>query len=173
VSSGASERRSGPSEGRPGPSEGRPGPSEGRSGPSEGSGAPRWYFEDVVLEGVTETPAITVTEAHVKLFRGIAGHAPDDTGAVPDLLLLCLSTGLGWRIPQPPLAVLAFLSIDWQVLRPLAVGDTVHSRARTVIKRGMREGGLIVEERDVIDQRGDVVQHGRFTFLVERRPSLA
>lgn len=135
------------------------------------AGAPRFYFEDVVLHGVTETPAITVTDAHVSLFRGLAGQAPEDTGAVPDLLLLCLSTGLGWRIPQPPLAVIAFLSIDWQLLRPLAVGDTVWSRARTVIKRPMRDGGLVVEERDIVDQHGEVVQRGRFSFLVARRPA--
>jgi acyl dehydratase len=132
---------------------------------------PRWYFEDVVLHGVTETPAITVTETHVKLFRGLVGPAAEDVGAVPDVLLLCLSTGLGWRIPQPPLAVLAFMSIDFQFLRPLAIGDTIHSRATTVVKRPMRDGGIVVEERDILDQRGEVVQHGRFTFLVARRPA--
>lgn len=131
---------------------------------------PQWYFEDVVLEGVTETPAITVTDAHVRMFRGLAGQPGEDVGAVPEILLLCLSTGLGWRVPQPPLAVLAFLSIDFQFMRPLAVGDTVHSRARTVVKRSMRDAGLIVEERDVIDQRGELIQRGRFSFLVARRP---
>lgn len=131
---------------------------------------PRWYFEDVVLEGVTETPAITVTDAHVRMFRGLVGQPGEDVGAVPDILLMCLSTGLGWRVPQPPLAVLAFLSIDFQFMRPLAVGDTVHSRARTVVKRPMRDAGLIVEERDVIDQHGDLIQRGRFSFLVARRP---
>lgn len=135
------------------------------------AGAPRFYFEDVVLEGVVETPAITVTEAHVGLFRGLAGQPPEDAGAVPDLLLLCLSTGLGWRIPQPPLAVLAFLSIDWQFVGALAVGDTIHSRSKTVIKRPMRDGGLVVEERDIVDQHGEVIQRGRFTFLVARRPA--
>ncbi len=134
------------------------------------SAGPQWYFEDVVVDDLLETPAMTVTEAHVGLFRGVAGHAPDDVGAVPDLLLLCLSTGLGWRIPQPPLAVIAFLSIDWEMLRPLAIGDTIHSRSRTVIKRAMRDGGVVVEERDIVDQRGEVVQRGRFTFLVARRP---
>lgn len=131
---------------------------------------PQWYFEDVVLDGVTETPAITVTDTHVRMFRGLVGQPGEDVGAVPEILLLCLSTGLGWRVPQPPLAVLAFLSIDFQFVRPLAVGDTVHSRARTVVKRAMRDAGLIVEERDVIDQRGDVIQRGRFSFLVARRP---
>ncbi len=138
------------------------------------SGPPRFYFEDVVLGGVLETPAITLTHAHTSLFRGVSGEPPgDDADAIPDLLPLCISTGLGWRIPQPPLAVLAFLGIEWHFSRGARVGDTVHSRSRTTVKRPMREGGLIIEERDIIDQRGDVVQRGRFSFLVARRPGAA
>jgi acyl dehydratase len=53
------------------------------------------------------------------------------------------------------------------------VGDTIHSRSRTAVKRAMREGGVIVEEREVINQRGETVQHGKFTFLVARRPATA
>jgi acyl dehydratase len=134
---------------------------------------PRYYFEDMTLEEVIETPGMTVTEAHVGLFRGLAGRPPEDAGDVPDLLLLCLSTGLGWRIPQSPLAVLAFLGVDWQFVAPLSVGDTIRSRSKTVVKRPMKEGGLVIEERDIVDQHGNVVQHGRFTFLVARRPDAA
>src|SRR5206468_10246980 len=130
--------------------------------------APRFYFEDVVLHGVLETPAMTVTEAHVALYGGVTGDGAREHGLVPDLLPICLSTGLGWRVPQPPLAVLAFLGLEWHVLRSPKVGDTIHSRSRTVVKRAMREGGVIVEERDLIDQHGEVVERGRFTFLVER-----
>src|SRR2546426_5330560 len=71
--------------------------------------APRFYFEDVVLHGVLETPAMTVTEAHVALYGGVTGDGAREHGLVPDLLPLCLTTGLGWRVPQPPLAVLAFM----------------------------------------------------------------
>jgi len=84
---------------------------------------------------------------------------------------LSLTTGLGWRIAQPPLAVLAFMGVEWHVDAPLAVGDTIHSRSKTAVKRAMREGGVIVEEREVINQRGETVQHGKFTFLVARRPA--
>ncbi|MGH7278458.1 MAG: MaoC family dehydratase [Candidatus Rokuibacteriota bacterium] len=128
------------------------------------------YFEDVVLGGVLETPAITVTEAHVTLYLGLTRELAADASAVPDLLPLCLTTGLGWRIPQPPLVVLAFMGCEWHAVRPLRVGDTMYSRSRTVTKRSMREGGVIVEEREVIDQHDEVVQRGRFTFLVAKRP---
>jgi acyl dehydratase len=105
----------------------------------------------------------------VAIYQGLAREPADDPGAVPDLLPLCLSIGLGWRAPQPPLVVLAFMGLDYQVLRPLRVGDTIHGRSRIAAKRPLREDGVVVEEREVIDQRGEVVQRGRFTYLVARR----
>jgi hypothetical protein len=133
--------------------------------------APRFYFEDVVLHGVVETPAMTLTQAHVSLYSGLSQDAAPEPGLVPELLPLCLTTGLGWRVDQPPLAVMAFMGFEWEVLQPLRVGDTIHSRSRTVVKRSMREGGVIVEERHVINQRGEIVHQGRFTFLVAKRPT--
>jgi hypothetical protein len=133
--------------------------------------APRSYFEDVKLHSVVETPALTLTEAHVSLYTGLSQDVPPEPGLVPELLPLCLTTGLGWRIDNPPLAVMAFMGFEWEVLLPVRVGDTIHSRSRTAVKRSMREGGVIVEERQVINQRGDVVHRGRFTFLVAKRPS--
>jgi acyl dehydratase len=130
----------------------------------------QFYFEDVVLHGVLETPAMTITEAHVALYRGLTHDGPDEPGAVPELLPLCLTTGLGWRVPQPPLAVMAFMGFEWEVLRPVRVGDTIHSRSRTATKRSLREGGVIIEAREVINQRGEVVHRGKFTFLVAKRP---
>ena len=129
------------------------------------------YFDDVEVGASLETPGITLTETHVALFSGITRDpGTRDPGAVPDLLPLCLSSGLGWRVPQPPLAVLAFLGFEWRFLRPARVGDTIHSRSRTVTKRPMREGGIIVEERDILNQRGEIVQSGKLTLLVARRP---
>ncbi|HEU4369421.1 MAG TPA: hypothetical protein VFV05_14460 [Methylomirabilota bacterium] len=130
----------------------------------------RSYFEDVEVGTVVETPAMTVTQAHITLYSGLTQDAAEP-GAVPDLLPLCLTTGLGWRIEKPPLAVLAFMGFEWRMVAPLRVGDTIHSRARMAAKRSMREGGVIVEDREVINQRGEVVHQGRFTFLVAKRPT--
>ena len=130
------------------------------------------YFEDVEREVSLETPGLTVTRAHVALFTGVTGDpALRDPDAVPDLLPLCLSSGLGWRVPRPPLAVLAFMGFEWRFLLPLKVGDTIHSVSLTVAKRSMREGGVIIEERRIVNQRGETVQSGKLTLLVERRPA--
>ena len=127
------------------------------------------YFEDVEIGDVLVGPAMTLTEAHAALYRGLTSESPDGSGLLPDLLPLCLSTGLGWRTPRAPLAVLAFMSIDWTIHRELRVGETIHGRARAALKRSMREGGVLIEEHELIDQNGDVTQSGRFVFLVAKR----
>ena len=131
----------------------------------------KMYFEDLVVGEREETPAMTVTQAHVSLYRGLTGDEDAPPGVVPDLLPLCLSTGLGWRVARPPLAVLAFMSIEWRIARPARVGDTVRCRLQTTAKRSMRDAGVIIEVHEVVDQHGDLVQSGRFTFLIAKRPA--
>jgi hypothetical protein len=127
------------------------------------------YFEDVVVHSVQVSPAITVTETHVAMYLGLTRELPVGPVTVPDVLPLCLSIGLGWRIKDPPMAVLAFVGLDWQIVRPLRVGDTMHTRSRILSKRPMRDGGFVVEERALVDQHGEVLQQGKFTFLVAKR----
>lgn len=138
--------------------------------PSLAQGESRLYFEDVEVGVPLETPGITLTEAHVTLFGGLIDDRSGDPGAVPDLLPLCLSSGLGWRVPQPPLVVLAFMGFEWQFLRPTRVGDTIRSLSRTAAKRVMKDSGVVIEERTIVNQLGEVVQSGKLTLLVARRP---
>jgi hypothetical protein len=37
------------------------------------------------------------------------------------------------------------------------------------LKRSMREGGVIIEDHELIDQHGEVAQSGRFVFMVAKR----
>jgi len=127
------------------------------------------YFEDIPVDDVQETPGLTITSAHVAIYLGLTRELDVDGAMVPDFLPLCFTTGLGWRVPKPPLVVLAFMGLDWQVVRSVRVGDTVMSRSRIVTKRPMRDAGVVVEERELVDQRGEVVQRGRFTYLVAKR----
>jgi len=131
----------------------------------------RTYFEEVVVDSRHETPGMTVTEAHVTLYAGLTGDAATTPGLAPDLLGLALSTGLGWRIDRPPLVVLAFMGVEWTIRRPLRVGDTVRSRSRTAVKRAMRDAGVVIEEHAIVDQHDQVLQDGKFTFLVAKRPA--
>jgi len=131
------------------------------------------YFEDVVIGVVLETPGVTLTETHVALFGGLVDDRPVDPRAVPDLLPLSLSSWLGWRMPQPPLVVLAFMGFEWRFLRAARVGDTIRSVSRSVAKRRMKDGGVVIEERDIMNQRDELVQSGRLTLLVAKRPQVS
>jgi acyl dehydratase len=131
----------------------------------------RIYFEDVQTGVPLETPAMTLTETHAALFASLGAARPAEPGAIPDLLPLCLSSGLGWRVPQPPLVVLAFMGFEWRFLKPTRVGDTIRSVSKTVTKRSMKEGGVVIEERSILNQHGEVVQSGRLTLLVAKRPA--
>ena len=127
------------------------------------------YFEDVVVDQLKSTPAITVTGAHVEMYQGLTREMAAAPGDVPDVLPLCMAIGLGWRIKDPPMAVQAFIAVDWKIVRELRVGDTMHTSSRIISKRPMRDAGLIIDERTILDQHGEVVQQGRFTFLVAKR----
>jgi acyl dehydratase len=130
---------------------------------------PATYFEDVGVGDVEVTPAMTLTEAHAALYRGLTSDSPDEPGLIPELVPMCLITGLGWRLSRPPLAVLAFMSIEWKRHRSLRVGDTIHCQMRVAVKRSLRDGGVVIQDQEVIDQSGEVAQSGRFTFLVAKR----
>jgi len=127
------------------------------------------YFEDIVVDQPKTTPAITVTAAHVEMYQGLTRELSTEPGEIPDVLTLCMAIGLGWRVKDPPMAVQAFVALDWKIVRELRVGDTMHTSSRIVSKRPMRDAGLIVDERTILDQHGEVVQQGRFTFLVAKR----
>jgi acyl dehydratase len=114
---------------------------------------------------------MTLTETHAKLYTGLTGDEAGAPDALPDLLPLCVSTGLGWRVPRPPLVVLAFIGIEWRIVKPARVGDTVYTRSRMSAKRAMRDAGVLITENEVLDHRGEVLQSGRFTYLVAKRPS--
>ena len=130
----------------------------------------QFYFEDVEIGKVLETPAMTVTDAHVALYGGLVGVAAGPCD-VQDFLPLCLSSGLGWRAPQPPVVILAFMGFEWKLLQPVRVGDTIRSASKAVAKRLLKEGGVVIEERTILNQRDEILQTGKLTLLVARRPS--
>ena len=131
----------------------------------------RVYFEDVQMNVPLETPGMTLTETHTALFGSLTLSRPADPGVIPELIPLCMSSGLGWRVPQPPLVVLAFMGFEWRFLQPARVGDTIRSVSKTVAKRSLKEGGVVIEERSIFNQRGEIVQSGKLTLLVAKRPT--
>jgi len=137
------------------------------------------YFEDLEVGDGFESPGRTITEADVVSFAAISGdqEALDFTAGeagllplVPELLIMIMSSGLGFRAPAEMPQVLAFMVFDLYIRLPVRVGDTVRCRIRVAGKRPMKDAGVIVEQRQMVNQRGDVVQEAEYKLLVARRP---
>ena len=137
------------------------------------------YFEDLEVGDGFETPGRTITEADVVSFAAISGDQAglDFTAGeaglppvVPELLIMIMSSGLGFRAPAETPQVLAFMVFDLYIHLPVRVGDTLRCRIRVAGKRPMKDGGVIVEQRQMVNQRGDVVQEAEYKLLVARRP---
>jgi acyl dehydratase len=92
---------------------------------------------------------------------------------VPELLVLAVTAGLGFRVPVPQPQVLAFMVFDSRFLLPVRVGDTLRCRIRVAGKRAMKDGGMLVEQRQMLNQLDEVVQESEYKLLVARRPSAA
>jgi acyl dehydratase len=141
---------------------------------------PPRYFEDLEVGQTFRTPARTLTEADLVAFAAISGaHEALDRSravgepppAVPELLVLTVTSGLGFRIPAPAPQVLAFMTFDSRFLAPVRIGDTLHCRVRIAGKRALKGGGVVVEAREMVNQRGEIVQESEYKVLVARRPT--
>lgn len=134
------------------------------------------YFEEVRVGEEAFTPARTVTELDLVTYAALAGDhaalefpAGGEGPAIPELLVLALSSGLGLRTPQGQLSVLAFMGLEWRFRGPVRIGDTIRSRMRIANKRELKAGGVVIEERAILNQRDEVVQEGRITLMVAKR----
>jgi acyl dehydratase len=137
------------------------------------------YFEDLEVGDGFESPGRTVTEADVVGYATISGDqetldfTAGDAGLppiVPELLIMVMSSGLGFRAPAEMPQVLAFMVFDLHIHQPVRVGDTIRCRIHVAGKRPMKDGGVVVERRQMVNQRGDVVQEAEYKLLVARRP---
>jgi acyl dehydratase len=71
-----------------------------------------------------------------------------------------------------PFATLAFLGLRWKFKGPIKIGDTITVRAKVLEKRetSKPDRGIITLQRQVLNQKGEVVQEGETDVMVERRP---
>jgi acyl dehydratase len=145
----------------------------------------RVFFEEVEVGLSVESPARTLTEADLVTFAAISGdYDPLATneelargtkygGRVGSGLLgACIASGLASRAGQP-FAILAFTGGEWKFHRAIQIGDTVRVRILVLQKRDLKgkEGGIVTERWDLVNQRDEVVQEARVTLLVAKRPT--
>lgn len=85
--------------------------------------------------------------------------------------LLGLSVLAGLSSVAPTVHTTALLSIQsWQFRKPIFVGDEIHAVTQvTALHERGRRHGEVEWYRKLVNQRGEIVQDGIFTTLVERQ----
>lgn len=144
----------------------------------------RSFYEDYVVGDEFVTPARTVTEADVTMFAALSGdynrlhtdaeyaeQGPFGERIAHGLLGLSMVVGLMFRTEIDPDSAVAFLGLSWKFTAPIKFGDTIHAIIRITSMRETRapDRGIITEDIQLLNQRGDLVQQGEFTMMVKRR----
>jgi 3-hydroxybutyryl-CoA dehydratase len=143
------------------------------------------YFEefDVGMEAIS--PGRTVTESDIMLFAGLSGDynplhcdAEYAQGTVfgeriaHGLLGLSIASGLASRLGFMEGTVEAFLGLEWKFRAPIKIGDTIRVVAKVAQTRPMgAQGGIVVFDVQLRNQRDEVAQRGQWTVLAKSKPS--
>lgn len=154
---------------------------------SEAGTAPiNLHFEDIELGARFETETHIVTAADIAAFADVTrDHHPlhlDKAYAISrgfptviahGLFGLSLMEGLKSKLKlydETSIASLGWDNVRFE--RPAIEGDQLHVRFRFVEKRPTRNParGIVVEELELINQRGEIVTQARHTSLILTRP---
>jgi 3-hydroxybutyryl-CoA dehydratase len=137
------------------------------------------YFENLAVGDCWSSQGRTITEADVVNFAGMTGdfdplhvdhefarQTPFGKPIAHGLLGLSLVAGLASQ--HPSVRTLAFVRIEnWEFLKPLYIGDTVHAVTEVVAKNVKgRRTGEVKWRRRLVNQSGSIVQQGVFLTLV-------
>lgn len=144
------------------------------------------YYEDFEIGQVIETPRRTITSTDIVNFACLSG---DFNGVHADHEY-CKTTPFGEPIAHAPLiysimgglqyasgindgTLIAVLGIDeWRMHIPVKHGDTLHMRQTVESKRktSKADRGIVSLKREFVNQRDEVVQNMKVTFMYKRRP---
>jgi acyl dehydratase len=149
------------------------------------TGSSRRWFEDIAVGEEYVSPGRTVTEADIVIFAGLSGdynvlHTDAEfmksssfgERIAHGLLGLAIQSGLLTRAGIP-YATLGFGALRWKFKGPIKIGDTIRVRATVIAKEDgpKPDRGTVTLERQVLNQRDEVVQEGETDLVVERRPA--
>ena len=142
----------------------------------------RLHFDDVKVGDEWTSLSRTITEADIVNFAGISGdfnplHMDEEFAKnrtnfkkriAHGLLGLAIQSGLGAAYPS--MATVAFLGIkEWNFKGPIFIGDTITLKNKVEEKRLTSKGdrGIISWRKQVVNQRGEIVQDGLTMTMVE------
>jgi len=142
-----------------------------------------FFFEEFFTGQVITSSARTITEADVVGFAGLTGdwnpihsdavyaaQQPFGQRIAHGMLGLSIATGLAMRTGILEDTLLAFREIrGWKFSLPIYLGDTIHVRVTTGETHPVPRlhGGLVTLHAELLNQRGELVQHGDWVVLVK------
>ena len=140
------------------------------------------YFEDFSVGQKFVTKARTITEADIVNFAGLSWdhnqlHTDAEYAAstlygkriAHGLLGVIAHAGLSYELTED--SILALLELTWQFKAPIYIGDTIHVEQIVKILRESNAGdrGILTFEKEVLNQKDEVVQTGTTTILLAKR----
>lgn len=142
------------------------------------------YFDDFSVGQEFVTKARTVTEADVVNFAALswdtnqlhtdaefAKKTPFGERIAHGMLGLVIHAGLSQMMGITEGTIIAFLGLTWSFPLPIRIGDTIHvvQRVKELKETSNPERGVLMFEKEVVNQKGEVVQKGTTTILLARK----
>lgn len=143
------------------------------------------FFEDLHEGQVFESVGRTVTDHDVMTFAGISGdfnqlHTDDEfaksspfgTRIAHGVLVLGIATGLTQRMGVFDGSAIALLGLEWEFKGPVKINDTIRLKMTIGGLRESKKGdrGIVVRDYEILNQRNELVQTGKITVMVRKRP---
>jgi len=140
------------------------------------------FFDDFHVGQRFVTKARTVTEADVVNFAALTWdhnqlHTDAEYAArtmygkriAHGLLGIAIHSGLAYQLIEE--SILAFLELSWQFKLPLYIDDTIHVEqvVKEIREDEQKDRGILTFEKELINQRSEVVQTGTTTVLLAKR----
>jgi acyl dehydratase len=136
-------------------------------------------FEELAVGDRYKSPARTVTETDVVQFAGMtadfgpihtdhefAARTPFGKPIAHGLMGLAWVAGMAHFFPWVRTEALLRLQ-EWKFLKPILIGDTLHLVNEVIdLKPKGKRRGRVVWRRQLVNQRGEIVQEGMFETYV-------
>ncbi len=144
------------------------------------------YFEELEVGHQVRSPGRTITETDIVTFAGLSGDynqlhtnaeysrtASFGQRVAHGLLGLAVASGLVSRLGLIEGTAEAFASINWKFTAPIYIGDTISVVATVSKTRALPRGngGLVVMDLKMVNQKGETVQKGEWSVIVKGRPT--
>lgn len=143
-----------------------------------------FYFEDFYIGQEFVTKARTVTEADVVNFAALswdtnqlhtdAEYAKESVFGeriAHGMLGIVIHSGLSQMLGIMEGTILAFLGMTWKFHLPIKIGDTIHvvQRVKEMRETSKEDRGILTFEKELVNQRGEVIQTGTTTVLLAKK----